>query len=380
MGDQSPIYLDANTTVLPSRAACAAVSKIMATFPANPSSAHYAGQRARAELESAREAVCMLVHGIDPDDVVFTSGGTEGNNTVINGFQSVSNAGVTITSSAEHPSVYEPARVAGRLVEVPVSQTGLLHPETLAREIPMEGPFPLVAFHWVNGETGVLQDAPTLASAVKKVREDAIILVDAAQAVGRVPIEFSGIDALTFSGHKLHGPAGTGVLVLVDSARDWVRPLLRGGGQEGGMRSGTHNVAGVAGLGAAIRERALDFDMAGAAMAAMRDTFEDAVLSGIRGAVVNGAGAPRVPNTTNIRFPNVDGAMLQAALDHQGVACSVGSACSSARPEPSATLLAMGLSEQEAWASVRFSFSVMNTMEEAERAARLVVETARRLT
>ena len=180
---------------------------------------------------------------------------------------------------------------------------------------------------------------------------------------------------MTFSGHKIHGPQGIGAMVVRDPDERRVTPLILGGGQERGLRSGTHNVAGAAGLGLAARTRASEFAVAVSRLAAMRDAFEIQLLDAVPQASVNGVRAPRVANTSSIRFAGKEAMELVGRLDAKGIACSVGSACSSAKPEPSHVLMAMGLSQAEAFSSVRFSFSILNSMDEATRAAKIVAET-----
>ena len=209
---------------------------------------------------------------------------------------------------------------------------------------------------------------------MRAVRPDAFIHVDAAQAIGRMPTPTAGITALTFSGHKLHGPQGTGAIAFGTDAAGRAPVLLDGGGQERSRRSGTENVAGAAGLAVALEERASALEDAILRMSGLRDRFESRILELIPAAAVNAERSPRTPNTSNVRFPGVDGMSLVARLDARGIRCSQGSACSSGRPEPSRTLRAMGLTEDEAYSSVRFSFSVLNTEEDAEDAAAAVAQ------
>ena len=183
-----------------------------------------------------------------------------------------------------------------------------------------------------------------------------------------------GISALTFSGHKLHGPQGTGALAFGEDGLGRIPALLEGGGQERSQRSGTENVAGAAGLAVALEARASGLDDAITKLRAMRDAFETRVLERVPKAMINAEQSPRTPNTSNIRFAKVDGMSLVARLDAQGIRCSQGSACSSGRPEPSRVLRAMGLSEEEAYSSVRFSFSVLNTEEDVEGAAQSIAQ------
>lgn len=375
----APIYLDHNATTRSLPEVVDVVARTMTETWANPSSAHWLGGEARIALEKARDGICELVGGAMPEGVVFTSGGTEANNIVFLGGDPVPTWRCVITSRVEHASVLRPAEALGRrgcrLVVINVSDGGLLDPEALRHAAAAAPPGPLlVSVQWANSETGVIQPMAELVAAVRAARPDALIHSDAAQAVGRIRLDLSavGVHAVSFSGNKLHGPHGTGALVLADPDEGRVAPLVRGGGQERGLRSGTHNLPGAAGLGLAASIRARSFDEAAARMRAARDAFEAELAALATGAEVNGVGAPRLPNTSSIRFPGHDSLELVARLDALGVACSQGSACSSGKPEPSHVLRAMGLSEADAFSSVRFSFSALNTVEEARRAACIV--------
>jgi len=266
--------------------------------------------------------------------------------------------------------------MGGKVVILPVSQDGMVEPNALGKAVRNASGTVLVSVQWANSETGVVQPIRHLTAEARGARPDVLFHSDVAQAIGRVRIDLAanGIDMATFSGHKLHGPQGIGALVLRDPELK-VSPFILGGGQERGMRSGTQNVAGAAGLGLAMRIRAAEFDTLVGRLSVMRESFEHGVLSLVPEARVNGVAAQRVPNTSNILFPGIEAMELIARLEAKGLACSLGSACSSARPEPSHVLLAMGLTETEAFSCVRFSFSILNTLDEADRAARLVGET-----
>ncbi len=230
----------------------------------------------------------------------------------------------------------------------------------------------LIALAWANGETGVLQDL----AAIKAVAEQygAACLVDASQAVGRVAFEADSSAYLTFSGHKLHGPKGVGVFVQPEAAP--TVEIAVGGGQERGWRGGTLNVPGITGLGVACELRKRDLNSAIIGMARLRDRFEKQVMSAIPDVRVNGADAQRVPNTSNLTVPGVEGMALVARLEARGILCSQVSACSSGQPEPSRTLLAMGLSRDDAYASLRKAVAVDTREEEIEIAAQALVEEA----
>jgi len=368
------INLDANATTATTASVQEAVLAAMRGLLGNPSSIHAFGAAARESLERARDEICLLIPGAFPEGIILTSGGTEANNAVLRGIEGAT----VVTTNVEHPSVLRPAERSEAHRIVAVGADGRVDPSVLAGSIPEDGAV-IVSVQWANSETGIIQPIEDVVAAVRRRRPDAFIHVDAAQAIGRIPVSMDGIDALTFSGHKLHAPQGTGAIVLADPDDDRLSPLLLGGGQEGGWRSGTQNVPGAVGLGVALRERAERFAEATGVLRAMRDAFESAVVAAVPGARVNGGASPRVPNTTNILFPGIEGMALVARLDQNGVACSVGSACSSGRPEPSHVLRAMGLSEEEAYSSVRFSFSIMNTMKEVQMAVDIVSETARQM-
>ncbi len=284
-----------------------------------------------------------------------------------------------VTSAVEHPSVLRNAELLAAegadLVILPVNSDGIVKQEELARAL--QERTDLVSIQWVNNETGVMQDIGALAAIARK--GGARFHTDAVQAVGKLRFDLSTmrVDFLSLTGHKLHAPQGVGALIAKDPRS--LLPILIGGEQEREMRAGTENILGIAALGYALEERQNGFEEQVKALREMRDRFETLVRQVHTGVVVNGSGAPRAVNTSNLQFPGLDGRALIALLDQEGVICSQSSACSSSIPEPSHVLRAMGLTEDEAYSSIRFSFSVENSMEEAEEAARIVVATARRL-
>ncbi len=341
----------------------------------NPSSEHSTGIAARSILERARDATSLVLEGIEPDNVVLTSGGTEGSNTILG---SAREGSTIVVTAVEHPATMMPAELARRrgakLIVVPVDTDGQADPEDFRKTAAQVSTSQFyVSVQWANGETGVIQPVAAIAEAIRSSRPDAFLHVDAAQAVGRIrtPV-FDAATAFTFSGHKLHGPQGTGVLAFSSCPNGQIPALLAGGGQEKNRRSGTQNVAGAAGLTAALEARAAILDKAIKKMGSMRDAFESRVLDLVPHAVINGEQVLRTPNTSNICFPGVDGMSLVARLDALGIRCSQGSACSSGRPEPSHVLRAMGIGEQNAYSSVRFSFSILNTEDEVEKAAPVI--------
>lgn len=367
----SSIYLDNNATTHVLPGVKEAVCDAMTFSVGNPSSVHQLGAAARRALEANREIVAEFIDA-PPEKVIFVSGGTEANNTVISSFGRKCSAGRLVISSIEHSSVLQAANAmerAGIAVDyVSVDSNGQVDPAGL--EDMLRKPADLVSIQWVNSETGVIQAIPEL---LEVCRERGIPFhTDAAQAVGKIPvsIEDTPVDFLTFTGHKLHAPAGIGAIYV--SNPGCLHSIMYGGDHEFGKRPGTENMIGIAGLATAIAIRKKKFEDAVTHMRNLRDHFERRLLERIPDVIVNGARASRVCNTSNIRFPGIDGQALVAQLDRLGLCCSQTSACMAHKPQPSHVLRAMGLSENEAFSSVRFSFSVLNTIEEVERAIDLI--------
>jgi cysteine desulfurase len=375
------IYLDANATAAPLPQVLDAVVDAMRSTAANPSSAHAGGAAARKLIETARDHVAELVGSVDPGSILFLSGGTEANNTVISTFRK--NEQVTfLLAPVEHPSIIEPLRAwcPDRIRWLRVDACGRIDPEDVRKKAREAVYGVVLLLQAANSETGVIQPVDQAVEAVRSVRPEAFVHLDAAQAVGRIRLEpLAGIvDSVGFSGHKLHGPLGTGALVIREEGA--LRPMMLGGGQERGLRAGTPNVPGIAGLGVASRLRTETFAEANLHMRRLRDAFEAAVTVGLDGrASINGDGAPRVSNTSSLQFHSVDGMQLLAQLDAAGLMASQGSACSSGRPEPSRVLQAMGLSERQSFSSLRFSFSVLNTERDARDAADIVSAVVKRI-
>lgn len=373
------IYLDANATTATSKVSCEAVALVLGEGPLNPSSAHSSGARARVLLERSRETVARALGDVDSDNVYFTSGGTEANNIVIGGFAKLERSHVAC-SAAEHASVLGPVRSCSAHSVVGVSRTGIIQLDAMVSEIESArskgAAHVLASLQAANSETGVVQPLTEQIEVLRSAFPEIFILVDAAQALGRVPLTLEGVDALTFSGHKLHAPAGTGFLYLSDRLAASLPAFAVGGGQEGGVRPGTQNVAGIAGMSAALEDRMLKFDEHNAQLEVLRDGLETGILSSVPGTKVVGARSPRVPNTSNVFFSGLDAQALLARLDEVGILCSTGSACSSARPEASPVLKAMGMTEREASSCLRFSVSVMNTEIEINDAVEAITRCA----
>jgi cysteine desulfurase len=375
------IYVDANATVPPLSDVVAAVKSAMTSGLGNPASAHRAGAAARHEVEVAREHIASLVEGTFPENVIFTSGGTEANNIILRHFEDLD--ATFFVSRTEHASILKPLEQAdadGRVIWLEVDCCGRIDPASVRDEArrALRSRKYVLAIQAANGETGILQQVDAVVAEFRAALDDTYVLLDAAQAVGRVRLRPADldVDAVTFSGHKLHGPQGTGALVLVNpNAR--ITPLIHGGGQEQGIRSGTLNVPGIVGFGVAAAHRRDNFTYEVTRLREFRDAFEKRLQDRLgREVVFNGAPAERVPNTSNVRFAGVEGMRLLALLDGRGVMASQGAACSSGRPEPSATLRAMGLSAEDAFSSIRFSFSILNDIAEALEAAEIAAEVA----
>ncbi len=367
-GRRPESYLDNNATTRALPEVIDAVAQAMADRYGNASSVHSAGARARAQIRKAREQVADLL-GTTVEDVVFTSGATEANNIVLQSLLAGEFAGYRlVTSSVEHSSVLAAAdylRSRGTKVTVlPVDTDGVVDPEAVSAAI--DPGRTLVSIQWANNETGVLQPIGRIARGARAL--GALFHTDAVQAVGKTPINLASlpIDFMSLSGHKLHGPLGVGALVGPGIRR--LQPLVYGGSQEDALRPGTENVPGIVGLGRALELRATRFGLVAEQTQQLRGRFESTLTARGLVASVNAGRACRLPNTSNIRFTDVDGEALIIRLDQLGVRCSQSSACTNQKPEPSYVLTAMGLSEAEAYASVRFGFSELNTLDEVEAA------------
>ncbi len=347
----------------------------------NASSIHQQGQQARAAVDRAREAVARLLH-CRPAEVVFTSGGTESDNLALFGVLAAGDH--LITTSIEHHAVLHAAEsLAKRGVEVtflPVTAQGLVEPAALIATLRPNTR--LVSIMYANNETGVIQPIDALAGIAHA--QGALFHTDAVQAAGKLPLDIGAhgllkdVDLLTLSGHKLHAPKGVGALFVRRNVQ--LSPIFHGGSHERQRRPGTENVPGIVGLGKAA-------EMAGewlkgvgpARLAALRDRLEEGILAQIAQTGINGAGAPRVANTTNIYFDHVEAEALLIALDLKGLSVSGGSACQSGATEPSHVLTAMGLTAARARATLRFSLSKLTTEAEVEEALRLIPTAVARL-
>lgn len=362
------IYLDNNSTTRPLPAVIEAMTKSLSDAWGNPSSIHAMGAHASQKLERARGEVAELL-GASPEALIFTSGATEANIAVQRHF--ISSGRVLITSSAEHPSVRKmfDTQAPENIRDVPLQEDGGWNQAALEEHLSECRGKAAIALGWANSETGVMQDIESIGAIARKF--DAPVLLDACQVIGRLPFKASAlpVDYISVSGHKMHAPKGVGALLSLNR-NDKGFCIQPGGGQEGGRRGGTENLPGIIGFAAACKHRLSDFNAYVEKMQALRNRFEQGLNDTITDLNINGAAAPRVCNTSNIAFGGVDGMALMAHLEDTGIICSQVSACSSGRPGASPTLLAMGLSEAEAYSSLRFSVSIETTTAEVDTAIR----------
>ncbi len=342
----------------------------------NPSSAHSGGERARKILREARASVAELVGALS-EQIVFTSSGTESNNLAL---FSIARAGLAqgrteiLCSNIEHSSVLameKPLSAIGvELLQIACEPSGSIDPHRLAER--MSPRTAGVSIQWINNETGVIHPLDHIQEVCH--RHQVLLHTDAAQAVGKIEIDLdsSKIHYVSATGHKFHGPQGVGFLYAKRPSE--IAPSLYGGPQEDGHRASTENVPGIAGLGVAAALRRQNLTAIRNRVRAFRDRFEAQILERIPEVIVNGAKEERIWNTSNLVFRGLDGQALVARLDQMGVQCSQSSACTSGKPEPSYVLRAMGLSEEDAYASLRFGFGELNSQDDVERAVDILEE------
>jgi cysteine desulfurase len=360
-------YFDHNATTPLAPEALTAMSRALGEDFGNPSSVHQYGQRAKGILDEARSAVAALIDA-DPGEIVFTGSGTEADNLAVRGAAEALEARGRhlITSAFEHEAVLNTVKALGkrgwRVTFLPVDATGLLKPDAL--EAALTDDTALVSVMHANNEIGTIQPVADLARLAHA--RGALFHTDAVQSAGKIPVSVRqlDVDLLSISAHKINGPKGVGALWIKRGVR--LVPTMTGGKHERNRRAGTENVAGIAGFGAAASVSRAKLQANGARLAALRDALESGILSRVEGTQVNGAVAPRVPNTTNISFEGIEAEALLIALDLEGFAVSTGSACSSGTLEPSHVLRAMGLPSHRVQNSIRFSLGQGNNQGEID--------------
>lgn len=373
------IYMDHNaTTPLDERALDAMLPYLRGEFGNAASRNHAYGRRARAAVEQARHQVAALI-GARAEEIVWTSGATESDNlAVLGGTEAYVERGRhVVTGATEHKAVLDPCRHLARqgysVTTLPVDATGRVDPAHLGEALRPDTA--LVSLMLANNELGTLHP---VAAYGRLCKERGVLLhCDAAQAVGKVPVDVEelGVDLLSLSGHKLHGPKGVGAL-YVRSKRPRVRcrPILHGGGHEDGRRSGTLNVPGIVGLGAACALAAAELDEEAARLGALRDRLWGGLQRAIPGLGRNGHATQCLPNTLNVRIPGITADQIFWALGDR-LAISSGSACTTSSLEPSYVILALGLSADDAYASLRFSLGRRNTEAEVDQAVAMLSST-----
>ncbi|MDB6119485.1 MAG: hypothetical protein JWO08_3266 [Verrucomicrobiaceae bacterium] len=371
------IYLDSNATSPVDPQVVEAMLPCLREHFANPSASYRSARRVQKLVQAAREQVASLI-GAASEEIVFTSGGTESNNTAIDSARMFwPDRKHLVIGATEHPSVLEPAKrwqaQGGTLTIVPVNSDGLIDLDALQQAV-RPGKTAMVSVMWANNETGVI--APIEAIGHIAHAAGALMHTDAVQVVGKIATDVHAlpIDYLSLSGHKFHAPKGVGALFI--SRRVRFHPLLLGGGQEGNRRSGTENVPGIVALGSAAEFMAATDH---SAVSVLRDAFESGVCSALAETRLNGHPVQRLPGTTNLCFPGLSAVEMLILLDDRGVCCAAGSACHTANVHPSPVLAAMGFSAEHAASSLRFSFSRLNTLTEAKEAAEHVIAVARKL-
>jgi len=361
----SAVYLDHNGTTALDPRVLQAMMPYLSEQQGNATSRHVFGRGARQAIDHAREQVADAV-GAHPSQVIFTAGGTEADNLAICGMSATRPDGQIAMSAIEHPAVTRPAfamRVRGhRVAVIAVDHVGRVEKNHL--DAILEKPTALVSVMLANNETGVIQDIAGIAETTR--RHGAYMHTDAVQGLGKIKLDFTALNvhAMSLSAHKINGPQGAGALVL-DKRVD-IQPLLHGGGQEKGLRSGTENVAAIVGFGAACELIRHELVQRTGAVRQLRDQLELGLKA--LGAHIFGAasGNERLPNTSFFAFPEIEGETLVMALDRKGFAVASGSACSSDSTEPSHVLLAMGVEPDMARGAIRVSFGTGNTSEQLE--------------
>lgn len=365
----TPIYLDNNATTLVAPQVIEAMKQELSAPPSNPSSVHNFGQQAKARLSKARQALASYLK-VKTSEILFTSGGTESMNLLIQGYCKAHSQGHIITSDVEHSCVFQTLKKmeekGWEVSYLPAGIAGAVAPAHIASAI--KPTTSLIVLGAVNSETGVKHDISEIAK-IAESRKVAFI-IDGVALLGKEPIPLSsGITGVGFSAHKFHGPQGVG-FVFVRSPFP-IKPLIYGGGQEFALRSGTENLPGIIGMAQAVDLLKTEQEAGAKRMKELRDFFESSLKEQADPVHRNGEGE-RICNVSNLCFDGVDGETLLIQLDLHGVHASLGSACSSGSLEPSRVLLSMGYSKERARSSLRFSLSRYTTKEEIDRAVSII--------
>lgn len=364
-----PIYLDNNATTKIAPEVIDAMKPFLDEFWGNPSSPYNHGNQVKRAIDKARIQVASLIGADDPNEIIFTSGGSESNNMALqSGLQSLGDESVIISSPTEHSAILGPIenlqKKGHKVIWLSVNSHGNLNLDGL-NEVSKKFSNSLTSIMWANNETGVISPLKEIIDIVKS--EDNLFHTDAVQAVGKIPINVSeyDIDMLSFSGHKIYGPKGIGVLYARRGTR--VHSLIHGGHQERGRRGGTENVLGIVGIGKAceLTQEQMNEDIK--RISILRDRLEEGILSSCVGAVLNGDKLNRLPNTTNISFEHLDGEAILFMLDDHDICVSTGSACESGSLEASHVLKSMEISRNMINGAIRFSLGRFSTEDDVNR-------------
>jgi cysteine desulfurase len=359
-------YFDHNATTPVSPEVLAAMLPAMTEVYGNASSVHHFGQAARQKLDEARRQVAAML-GATADEIVFTSGGTEADNLALLG---VAQLGHAITTTIEHSAVLNASDQLVSVTKVRVDSRGVVDPDDIRRALRPNTK--IISVMHANNELGVIQP---IAEIARLAHEFGLVMhSDGVQATGKIPVNVTelGVDLYSLSGHKFYAPKGVGAMYVRKGTR--LAPMIHGGHHEHNLRAGTENVPGAVGLGRAAQWIMDEGPNEWIREAALRDRLEQGLLDRVPDSHVNGAGAPRTPNTTNLRFDGIDSDSLLIALDLKGFAVSSGSACSSGATEPSHVLTAIGLTHDQARSSLRFSLGRSNSVEEIDALIGAVAE------
>ena len=364
-------YFDHNATTPVSPEVLEAMLPLMAEVYGNASSMHHFGQAARHCLDTARRQVAALFRA-EPDEIVFTSGGTEADNLAVFG---AGKSGHVISTTVEHPAVMGAVAKNLNRTMLEVDGRGLVDPAEVRKSLRADTK--LISVMHANNETGVIQPIEEIGKIAAEA--GAVLHSDGVQAMGKIPVDVRALGAALYSisGHKIGAPKGVGALYVRKGTK--VRPMMYGGRHERERRAGTENVAGAVALGRAAEWIAANGEAEAVRLGVLRDRLESGILSRIPDVHANGAGAVRVPNTSNLRFDGIDSDALLIALDLRGFAVSSGAACSSGAPEPSHVLLAMGLTREQARSSIRFSLGRNNNAEQVDALIEAVAESVAHL-
>ncbi len=378
------IYMDYNATT-PMSPEVLEFYKEKLEHYANASSLHEDGRRARSDMETARANVAALVN-VKTEEIIFTSGGSESNNTVLNSMIAAGKKrgrNLIVTTAIEHPCVLEASKRLAEdfgmeVIYLPVDEKGVVKMDAY-KEALAKNPV-LVSIMTANNEIGTVQDIKTLCAMAHEA--GALFHTDAVQAAGKIPVDLAdwGVDYATFSGHKIYGPKGVGALFVKKGCP--IEPLVRGGHQENGLRAGTYNAPAIAAYGEAARLAKADIEYYGTHTRALRNRLRDGLLARIPDIRINGHETSVLPNTLDVSFPGAEGEAILLHLDLLGVDVSTGSACASGSLEPSHVLVATGLGPELAHGSIRFSFGKYSTEEEVDYILEKfpsVIETLRRM-